>query len=287
MKRWIAIVTMLVTTPLTVFAGAAPQRPVGITDQPCPAAPAERGSLTPRLARLLEPGASLLPPDPDRAAANQRAEAERLATDWAQLCRYDAENRLLGPPAAGERRVVFMGDSITEFWKLADPDLFSTGVIDRGISGQTTGQMLVRFHQDVVALHPVAVHLMAGTNDIAGNSGPTTLEAVRANIQAMVELADAHDIEVILASVPPAAEFPWRAGLDPAPTIALLNAWLQGYAAGKGLRYVDYHAVLADDDLGLKKPLANDGVHPNRDGYALMRPLAEGAIAAVRGDKGP
>jgi lysophospholipase L1-like esterase len=286
MKRMIAVLTMLVTTPVAVFAAAAPQRPVGITDQPCPAAPADRGTLTPRLARLLEPGSALLPPDPERAAANQRAEAERLATDWAQLCRYDAENRELAPPAGDEQRVVFMGDSITEFWKLADPALFSSGVIDRGISGQTTGQMLVRFRQDVIDLQPVAVHLMAGTNDIAGNSGPTTLEAVQANIQSMVDLADAHGIEVILASIPPAAAFPWRAGLDPAPTIALLNAWLQGYAAGKGLRYVDYHAVLADEASGLKKPLANDGVHPNRDGYALMRPLAESAIAAARRGKG-
>lgn len=282
MKGLIAGATLLMTMPMAVFGAAAPQRPMGITDRPCPTAPADRGTLTPRLARLLEPGASQLAPDPDRVAANQRAEAERLATDWAQLCRYQAENDALGPPAPDEQRVVFLGDSITEFWKVADPALFSAGVIDRGISGQTTGQMLLRFRQDVVDLRPVAVHLMAGTNDIAGNAGPTTLEAVQANLQSMVELADAHGIEVILASVPPAADFPWRVGLDPGPTIELLNAWLQGYAAGKGLRYVDYHAVLADGALGLKKALANDGVHPNVDGYALMKPLAEAAIDAAR-----
>jgi lysophospholipase L1-like esterase len=287
MKRLIAVVTMLVTVPMAVFGSAAPQRPLGITDQPCPAAPAERGALTPRLARLLEPGAVQLPPDPDRAAANQRAEAERLATDWAQLCRYEADNRALVAPVDGERRVVFMGDSITEFWKLADPALFSAGVIDRGISGQTTGQMLLRFRQDVVALRPVAVHLMAGTNDIAGNSGPTTVETVQANIQSMVEMAEAHGITVVLASVPPAADFSWRPGLKPAPTIQKLNAWLRRYAADKGIRYVDYHAVLADGAQGLKKSLANDGVHPNRDGYALMKPLAESAIAAARKGKGP
>jgi lysophospholipase L1-like esterase len=272
---------------MAMVGAAAPQRAVGITTQPCPSLPAEAGTLTPRLARLLEPGATQLPADPATATARQRADAERLANDWAQLCRYGAENRALGPAAAGEQRVVFMGDSITEFWKLGDPGMFSAGVVDRGISGQTTGQMLVRFRQDVVELEPVAVHIMAGTNDVAGNSGPTALETVQANIQSMVELAEANGIEVILASVPPAADFPWKPGLDPAPTIVRLNAWLQGYAAGKGIRYVDYHAVLANKALGLTKALANDGVHPNRDGYALMKPLAAAAIAAARGEPRP
>lgn len=284
MKRLLATAVLLALS-VAVFA-ATPQRPLAITGQPCPDAPVDQGTLTPRLARLLQPGAAQLPPDP-AAAARQRQDAERLATDWAQLCRYAAGNRTLGPPAVGEQRIVFMGDSITEFWKLGDPALFSAGVIDRGISGQTTGQMLVRFRQDVIDLHPIAVHLMAGTNDIAGNSGPTTLATVQGNIQSMVEMAQAHGITVILASIPPAADFPWRPGLQPARTIETLNAWLQGYAAGKGIRYVDYHAVLADGSGGLQKALANDGVHPNRDGYGLMKPLAMAAIASARQDARP
>jgi lysophospholipase L1-like esterase len=284
MKCLFATVVLL-TMPAAIIA-ATPERPLAITSQPCPDAPVDQGTLTPRLARLLEPGAAQLPPDPAAAAARQRLEAERLATDWAQLCRYDAANRALGPPAVGEQRVVFLGDSITEYWKLGDPALFGAGVIDRGISGQTTGQMLVRFRQDVIDLHPAAVHLMAGTNDIAGNSGPTTLATVQGNIQSMVEMAEAQGIRVILASIPPAADFPWRPGLHPARTIETLNAWLQGYAAGKGIGYVDYHAVLADGSGGLGKALANDGVHPNRDGYALMKPLAAGAIASARQDDG-
>lgn len=284
MKRLLATAVLL-ALPVAVFA-ATPQRPLAITGEPCPDSP-DQGTLTPRLARLLEPRAAQLPPDPVAAAARQRQDAERLATDWAQLCRYGAGNRALGPPAVGEQRIVFMGDSITEFWKLGDPALFSAGVIDRGISGQTTGQMLVRFRQDVIDLRPVAVHLMAGTNDIAGNSGPTTLATVQGNIQSMVEMAEAHGITVILASIPPAADFPWRPGLQPARTIETLNAWLQGYAEGKGIRYVDYHAVLADGSGGLQKALANDGVHPNRDGYALMKPLATAAIASARQDARP
>ncbi len=272
---------ILVCMPLSSY-GASPQSgAIGVTDRPCPAAPAA-DTLNERLTRLLEPGATLLAPDPKQREALQRADAQRLSTDWAQLCRYEVENRVLGVPAPGEKRVVFLGDSITEFWKLADPELFFGGVIDRGISGQTTAQMLVRFRQDVVALHPAAVHLMAGTNDIAGNGGPTTLTAIKANFESMVELAEHNGIAVVLASVPPAADFGWRPGLHPAPTIVALNDWLKSYAAGKGLLYVDYHTALADAGLGLKKAFANDGVHPNRDGYAVMKPLAQVAIDRVR-----
>src|SRR5262249_19302529 len=139
------------------------------------------------------------PPDPAAAAAAHAADEERLHNDWAYLCKYRAENASLLHHPSTQPRVVFMGDSITEFWKLAHPEFFADNFIDRGISGQTTGQMLLRFRQDVIALKPAVVHIMAGTNDVAGNTGPTSLEAIKSNISSMVDLALANDIHVVLA----------------------------------------------------------------------------------------
>lgn len=201
-----------------------------------------------------------------------------LTRDFGQVCRYRADNQALS--AAGRPvRVVFMGDSITDNWQNLDKSMWTDGVVDRGISGQTTPQMLVRFREDVVELRPQAVHIMAGTNDIAGNTGAATLAMVEGNIQSMAELARAHGIKVILASVPPAAAFPWAPDKQPAPQIAALNAWLKGYAAREGFTWVDYRPVL-DDGTGAMKPgLSSDGVHPTAAGYAVMKPLA---LAAVR-----
>lgn len=170
------------------------------------------------------------------------------------------------PPA-----VVFMGDSITENWLLGDPALFDTTRVNRGIGGQTTPQMLLRFRADVIALRPRAVHIMAGTNDIAGNTGPSTLLAVKNNLISMVELAKANGIEVLLESIPPAGAFDWRPGLDPRPFISEMNTWMRDYAARENLVYLDYHALLATSDGALRADLGNDGVHPNRAGYAVMR----------------
>ena len=203
---------------------------------------------------------------------------EWLALDWGQLCRYQHDNAAL--PPASQRRVVFLGDSITEGWNSLDPGFFSNDTLDRGISGQTSAQMLVRFRADVLDLHPALVHIMAGTNDVAGNTGPTSLAIVQGNIATMVELARAHGIGVVLASIPPAARFGWYPSLRPAATIVTLNNWLRGYAAREHLVYVDYHSALADHAGGLRATLADDGVHPNAAGYAVMRPLAEHAIAA-------
>jgi lysophospholipase L1-like esterase len=171
-----------------------------------------------------------------------------------------------------------MGDSITEFWARADTTLFSNGVVGRGISGQTSPQMLLRFMQDVVELHPRVVHIMAGTNDVAGNTGPTSAQDFQNNIMAMVELAKAHKIKVVLASIPPASAFPWHPGLQPAADIVALNTWLRGYAKSSGSSYVDYYSALVDPQGGFQKALSNDGVHPNRDGYAKMQSLALKAI---------
>ncbi len=172
-----------------------------------------------------------------------------------------------------------MGDSITDNWTRGDPSLFANGIVGRGIGGQTSPQMLARFRQDVVALHPRVVHIMAGTNDIAGNTGPATVQDYQSNILAMIELARANDIAVVLAGIPPSRKLYWRGDLDPRPSIRELNGWLRSVAFDNGYVFVDYATVLADAEGGLRADLGNDGVHPNRVGYARMRPLTESAIA--------
>lgn len=199
--------------------------------------------------------------------------------DWPWLCRFRAEDAAIDPAHAPE--AVFMGDSITEGWGRDDPDFFAHGFVDRGISGQTTPQMLLRFMQDVVALHPRVVHIMAGTNDIAGNTGPNTPEDFRNNIRAMVELAKANHIAVVIASIPPSDHFSWQPALHPSDRIVALNAWLRDYASAEGLVYADYYTVLAGPHGELPAAYSGDGVHPVPAGYAVMRPIAERAIAAA------
>jgi lysophospholipase L1-like esterase len=200
----------------------------------------------------------------------------------ANLAHYGAANAALQAPKPRERRVVFMGDSITEGWRDADPGYFDTAGsirrIDRGISGQTSAQMLLRFEQDVVALHPAAVHILAGTNDIAANWGAMPLESTERLIASMAELAQDNKIRVIIGSVPPARDFPWRPGLDPGPAIVTLNDWLRAYCRAKGFIYVDYYAALTDGDLGMRPELAMDGVHPTPEAYRIMRSLTDAAI---------
>lgn len=235
---------------------------------------------------MLEPGKRLnmadmlkdMPPDTLAMIGEiQKAADKQKETDWPNLCRYQLENAEV---LASEvrPRVVFLGDSITENWKLADPSLFGSETLDRGISGQTTPQILLRFYQDVVALRPQAVHIMAGTNDIAGNTGPTTDEAILNNIEGMIDIAKANRVVVVLAGIPPAKSFPRQAGLAPAQRIEKLNRDLAAMAERRRVTFVDYGEVLADAEGGMKAALGNDGVHPNRDGYAVMRPLAEQAI---------
>jgi lysophospholipase L1-like esterase len=221
-------------------------------------------------------------PQPTDGAGWQAWNLHMLTRDFGQLCRYAAANQ----DAKRTRvRVVFMGDSITDNWINLDPSMFTNGLVDRGISGQTTPQMLVRFRNDVIALKPRAVHIMAGTNDIAGNTGAATIETVEGNIASMAELARAHGIKVMLASVPPAAAFPWSPGMRPVPQIAALNAWLRNYARANGFTYVDYHSALATADGAMKPGLASDGVHPTKAGYAAMRPIALAAIARTLGTR--
>lgn len=202
------------------------------------------------------------------------------AQDWANLNRFSEENEKLGPARTCDDRVVFMGNSITEGWISQVPDFF-TGrpYINRGISGQTTPQMLIRFRQDVIKLWPKVVVILAGVNDIAGNTGPSTLEMIEDNLYSMTELAQAHGIQVVLCSVLPAYDFPWRPGLEPAAKVVELNKRIKKYADEKGIVYCDFFTVMADERDGLPKELSGDGVHPNKEGYAIMAPIVENAIA--------
>ncbi len=206
----------------------------------------------------------------------------RLRTDWPFLQRYAAENATDKALPPERRRVVFIGDSITQGWRDARPDFFvGNGFLGRGIGGQVTAQMLVRFWPDVIALKPAAVHILAGINDIAQNAGPYAPAAAQANLQAMTVLAQANGIAAILATVTPAAEFPWRPGLGPVAKVAALNAWLRSYATERGAILADYTRVLDDGAGGMRPGLAFDGVHPTREGYAAMEPVTLAAVAAA------
>ncbi len=221
-------------------------------------------------------------PQKPAATPARMSDEERFHSDWANLARYRADNAALGAPAAGTRRVVFMGNSITEGWAPRFATMFpGKPYVGRGISGQTTPQMLVRFRQDVIALKPAVVVILAGTNDIAGNTGPSTLEMIEDNLASMTEVAQANGIKVVLSSVLPVFDYPWKPGLQPAPKIVALNAWIKRYAASRGAVYLDYHTSMADERHGMRAGLADDGVHPNEAGYRIMATLAEQAIAAA------
>ncbi|HID8536754.1 TPA: SGNH/GDSL hydrolase family protein [Stenotrophomonas maltophilia] len=204
---------------------------------------------------------------------------QRLA-DWPELQRYRDSNAQLPAAVPGQPRVVFFGDSITEGWGREGSAGFfpGKGWLNRGISGQTTAQMLVRFPQDVLALKPQVVVILAGTNDIAGNTGPSTQAMIEDNLHAMVDLARAHGIRVVLASVLPVSDYPWLPGTAPAPKVRALNTALKRYADAQQLVYLDYYTPMANAAGGLDPQLADDGVHPTAKGYAVMAPLAEAAV---------
>lgn len=202
-----------------------------------------------------------------------------FAQDWGNLERFKEENQKIASPMKNENRVVFMGNSITEVWANMRPDFFKdNSYIGRGISGQTTPQMLVRFRQDVINLKPKVVVILAGTNDIAGNTGPITLEEIAENIKSMAELAKANGIKVVLCSVLPAYDYPWRPGLLPNEKIPALNALIEAYAKFNGCVYLDYFSAMADDRNGLPKKYAEDEVHPTLEGYKVMEPMVHAAI---------
>jgi lysophospholipase L1-like esterase len=206
------------------------------------------------------------------------------AQDWAQLEHFNSANKELPDVKANENRVVFMGNSITIGWSHHQPEFFEgKPYVNRGIGGQTTPQMLVRFRQDVIDLKPEVVVILAGTNDIAGNTGPSTLEMIADNLMSMAELAQANDIKVVLCSVLPAYDYPWRKGLKPNEKIPALNNMIKAYSERKGYLYLDYFSAMTDGNNGLRQDLGSDGVHPNKKGYELMAPLVEKAIAQALG----
>jgi acyl-CoA thioesterase I len=209
----------------------------------------------------------------------------QLLVDFGDVARYHAADLKLGPQPAGQDRVVFMGDSITQGWNLHK---YFPGkpYINRGISGQTSPQMLVRFRQDVIDLKPKVVVILAGTNDLAQNTGPMTLEQTEGNLMSMAQLAKANGIRVVLCSVLPSVNFPWHPGLDPAPKIAALNKWIRAYAGEKGYVYVDYYSAMKDAAGGLPPTLSKDGVHPLPAGFAVMAPLAEAGIEKTLKENG-
>ncbi len=212
----------------------------------------------------------------------RKAQEERLHSDWADLKRYRDQDATLAAPTADENRVVFLGDSITDAWIRVVPVFFQDrAYLDRGISGQTTPQMLVRFRQDVISLHPRVVVILAGINDIAGNTGPATPEMIQDNLISMVDLAKANGIKVVLASITPADDFWWNPGTKPASKIAAMNVWIKDYATKYGLVYLDYYSAMADEKGAMKRQFTGDGVHPNAAGYAIMGQLAEKAISAA------
>nr|ATZ76302.1 SGNH superfamily lipase or esterase [uncultured proteobacterium] len=204
-----------------------------------------------------------------------------LLVDFADLAHFRAADRRVGQPAPGTDRVVFLGDSITEGWKLSK-SFPGKPYINRGISGQTTSQMLLRFRQDVIDLHPKVVVILGGTNDLAGNAGPVTLRQVEGNLESMAQLGRANGIAVVLCSLLPTVHYWWHPQVpDPAHRIAVLNRWIRAYAAKHHDVYVNYYAVMKNAAGGLKHSLSPDGVHPSPAGYAVMAPLAEAGIEAA------
>jgi lysophospholipase L1-like esterase len=209
-------------------------------------------------------------------AKQRQAADERFHNDWPNLKKYEDENSRLAP---NPNRVVFMGNSITENWKYADSAFFAGNNVCRGISGQTSPQMLVRFREDVINLNPAIVVISAGLNDIAENTGPSKLENIFGNIVSMTQLAQVSNIKVVLSSVLPANRIPWRTSINPTEKIIQLNKMIKDYADKNNIVYLDYYSAMVDNQKGLPLSLSSDGVHPILAGYKIMEPLAEKAIA--------
>jgi acyl-CoA thioesterase I len=215
-----------------------------------------------------------------RQAAFKKAWEQQLLTDFADLARYRAADEAMPAPSESEIRVVFMGDSLTENWNLAEY-FPGKAYVNRGISAQTSPQMLVRFHQDVVGLKPKVVVILAGTNDIAENTGKIRLVDTENNLRSMSDLARANGINVVLCSLPPAQDFWWHKGLDPSPKIKALNDWIRTFAAERRFPFVDYYSALVDEQGGFRADLTPDGVHPSGKGYAVMKHITDDGVEAA------
>ncbi|WP_225207781.1 SGNH/GDSL hydrolase family protein [Novosphingobium huizhouense] len=221
------------------------------------------------------PEALAQPASSSAMVENPCALPRNAGNDWAALCKYQAADKQV----SGRPRAVFIGDSITEWWLPNSPALFAGGVVNRGIAGQTSPQMLVRFTQDVVRLRPRVVHIMAGTNDLLGNTGPTSAEEYVNTITAMTDIARANGIAVVIGSVLPTSGAPWKPEYRPAAQIDALNRWLRDFARASGFGFADYYAAMVGEGGAMKPGLATDGVHPSAAGYAVMEPIARAALA--------
>jgi lysophospholipase L1-like esterase len=213
---------------------------------------------------------------PEMMAARAARVAAQRELDWPGLSRYRAANAEASAPD-----LVMVGDSLTEFWELATPDLFSDRIVNRGIAGQTSGQILLRFYADVIELRPRRVHLLCGTNDVAGNSGPTLPEDYQRNVAAMADLARAHGLQMLVASLTPAEKILWSPDAEPKVWIPRLNDWLRAFAAERSLCFIDYFAELSDGAGRLREEFSGDGVHLTRAAYRVMRKLLEQALATT------
>lgn len=268
--RWLVVMVFAFATVAWTQQGTSP----AVSTLSSPAAAGE----------LTKPANELTP--------NQIASMQHQLADWPNLHRYREDNLKLGSATAGQPRVVFMGDSITDFWgrqhgELAPAPGTKQVWINRGISGQTTPQMLGRFQQDVIELHPETVVILAGINDIAGNTGPESLETIEANLRSMAMLAKAAHIRVVLCSVLPAARFPWRPEADPRDEVAALNTWLKTYAGEQRFTFLNYFPALVGPDQGMRPEFAQDGIHPTDAGYAVMEPMARAAVAKAMSSPRP
>lgn len=232
------------------------------------------------------PSNKLIDGKTQKQIVEEYASWSKIKNDWANLTRYQKENALLSNSTNNDNRVIFMGDSITESWKVDVPAFFENkNYINRGISGQTTPQMLLRFRQDVINLSPKVIVLLAGTNDIAGNTGKSTLEMIENNIYSMIDLAQSNGITVILCSLLPANKYPWFPEQRPADKIYVLNEKLKSYAIKHQIHFVDYYQALVDHEKGLPLSLSHDGVHPNKKGYAIMGRLLNKKINILLNSK--
>jgi len=252
-----------------------------MSHEPSPPPPARAAGSDAMIQALLD----RLPPDPawladfatpSTAAARAEREASERADDWPGLARYRAANAAVAAPD-----MVMIGDSLTEIWGLADPAMFGSHIVNRGISGQTSPQILVRFIPDVVELQPRLVHILCGTNDIAGNTGPCLPQDFQRNIRAMVDIATANGIGVLLASIPPAASIFWQSDARPLEFVSCLNDWLRNFAAARGGQFVDYHAELTDGNGALQERYSADGVHVTRGAYSVMRRVLDDAMRSA------
>ena len=280
MKTLIAA-ALLAAAPfaLSPVEAQAPEPQVGAVPDPCKHVDPMPQPVADYFAAVLKARtAKAAPPTPtaEQLTLYKNWQVRVRQQDFAQLCKYAADNAALPPATA--KRVIYFGDSITELWGLNDPAFFTGDVINRGISGQTTAQMLGRFRADVIALRPTVVHIIAGTNDVAGNTGPSSVDRIVDNITTMIELAKLHGIKVVLGSELPCVQFAFQPHLKPAPILAELNTRLRRLAAEQKVEFVDYFAPLADPNAAFDKRYSDDGLHPTAAGYAVMAPLAKAAV---------